>query len=399
MLFYSDSPLATTGLGRLTRYLLPRFADKFEITQVAMNHAWLNITPEGLYATYDENLYKWKIIPAANTNDPQGIELMKKLLSSAKYDVVFTSCDMNLTVEFLTEILIAKEKNGTKWINYTPIDRVNVLNGEHEIFTAADACVVLSKYAKRLLEKKATKKVYCIYHPLDLNEFPEVTPEDRLNFRQTFFAKWKDNSFIIGNVGRNQFRKDLARSVFAFNEYSKLNPRAKFYLHTSKIDSGGDLSQNISELNTNTDDIALPDIENQVSGVTQEFLNNVYHSLDVLISTSKGEGWGFSTIEAMACKVPVIVPNNTSFTEQVGENEDRGYLSDCKEFVFDYAQSNCMRMLTDVPSLVEKLDYVYKHPVEAAVKTELAYRWVKNHLNLDKIHEEWNTLFKELGLI
>lgn len=396
MLYYSDSPIATTGLGRLSRYLLPRFAEKFEITQVATNHHFLSMTPNGVFATYDHDKYKWEIVPTANQRDAHGIEIMKRLLSGVAYDVIFTSCDLNVVMPFFEDIMAHRKKYGSKWISYTPIDRLHLLDGEADIFTQADRTVVLSKYAKHIIEQQSDKKVDCIYHPLDLTEYPELTGDEIKKFRTEYFKTWNEDSWIVGNINRNTFRKDLVRTLFAFKEYSLWDKKAKLYMHTPKNDDGGDLSQNINETKIFTTDIAVPDISDASFGVPQDFLNKIFQSLNLMVSTSKGEGWGFSTVEAMATHTPLLVPNNTSFTEIVGADEERGWLIDCNEWVVDYQQSNCMRMIADTKSMVKQMKYIREHYDEAMLKTEVAHSWVRNHLNLDTIHEKWNILFKEL---
>jgi glycosyltransferase involved in cell wall biosynthesis len=56
--------------------------------------------------------------------------------------------------------------------------------------------------------------------------------------------------------------------------------------------------------------------------VSDEMMASIYTSFDVLLATSRGEGFGLPVIEAQACGVPVIVSNWTAQPELVGEPFD-----------------------------------------------------------------------------
>jgi glycosyltransferase involved in cell wall biosynthesis len=53
-------------------------------------------------------------------------------------------------------------------------------------------------------------------------------------------------------------------------------------------------------------------------GLSSEVVAKAYSASDVLLMTSRGEGFGVPTIEAQACGVPVIVTNWTAQPELVG---------------------------------------------------------------------------------
>lgn len=57
----------------------------------------------------------------------------------------------------------------------------------------------------------------------------------------------------------------------------------------------------------------------RISYVHHEDMPKLYHLADVVISTSKMEGFGLTIAEAMACGTPVVVPNVPSLNSLVGD--------------------------------------------------------------------------------
>jgi glycosyltransferase involved in cell wall biosynthesis len=51
------------------------------------------------------------------------------------------------------------------------------------------------------------------------------------------------------------------------------------------------------------------------SSVSQPDLARMYNAADLTLSTSLGEGWGFSFTEALACGCPLALPMHTSGRE------------------------------------------------------------------------------------
>jgi glycosyltransferase involved in cell wall biosynthesis len=54
------------------------------------------------------------------------------------------------------------------------------------------------------------------------------------------------------------------------------------------------------------------------SGLPQEVVAGIYSSMDVLLATSYGEGFGIPVLEAQACQVPVIVSDCAASSELAG---------------------------------------------------------------------------------
>ena len=59
-------------------------------------------------------------------------------------------------------------------------------------------------------------------------------------------------------------------------------------------------------------------VPNSLVGWSQLWLLILYNAADVFITTSRGEGFGLTVAEALACGVPVIAQNVSAIPEVVG---------------------------------------------------------------------------------
>jgi len=102
------------------------------------------------------------------------------------------------------------------------------------------------------------------------------------------------------------------------------------------------------------------------------------------------------TTEAMACKTPVVMPNNSSTTEIIGAKEERGYLVDSGNTpslnTVLFQDNDIVRPLTDIDSLTAKWKEVYDNREEALEKAEKAYEWLQKH-TWDIVAKQWEELF------
>jgi glycosyltransferase involved in cell wall biosynthesis len=150
---------------------------------------------------------------------------------------------------------------------------------------------------------------------------------------------------------------------------------------------------------TATSDIIFPSGFGPNKGFPVQSLNMIYNACDSVISTTLGEGWGLSWVEAMATKTPVIMPNNTAMAEHIGE--DHGYLinsgGDPNLHVILPNDNEVLRPTVDVNHMVELMNHVKDNPDEAREKAENAYNYVMNNFVWEKhIVPKWVDLIEDL---
>ena len=252
-------------------------------------------------------------------------------------------------------------------------------------------------------------KIKVIYHGSDNTEFFPLPAAEIKKFRKQVFGKNADK-FIIGNVNRNQNRKDIPTTILGFQHAKRLwrqnpagMPEPFLYLHMNPRDFLGwnlfdflSLSQ-FDDLKEGRD-YMFPVGGDQNYQVDREILNYLYNSLDLSVTTAKGGGWELSLSEAMACKVPVLAPMHTSLAEVCG-NGTRGFMLD--EFIpVSDPIDNTLRYMCHYEQVGEKIYEIMQLKQSNDFETfghliYNAYNWVTNDLPWEVICKEWINIFEK----
>lgn len=148
-------------------------------------------------------------------------------------------------------------------------------------------------------------------------------PRDR-RFRDAIGVP--QDAYLIGIVGANTGtqvydRKGFGDMAHALAVFMDAHPDAYVYVHSLKQ---GHEAMNLGILfdtkGVPADRVRWVDqYELMKATVSDDSMAERYSAMDVLLMTSRGEGFGIPAIEAMACGTPVIVSNWTAQTELVGD--------------------------------------------------------------------------------
>lgn len=392
VLWWSDF-MCATGFGNVAEEIVTRLhaTGKYEFTIVAINHLG---EP---YNVPTSPYYKFKDIPIfASVGDIHNVYRFKEQLIKADYDVIFVQQDPYNMVPHMEAILRAKLAKQAKYILYSPIDSDDLHPCWVDLgFKAADYPVVYTKYGARIVKSHDPGlAVRTAYIGVDTEVYSPLTAKERTASRRKLFdAGPKD--FLMLNISTNQRRKDLPRSIFTWREVRKRIPSAKLVIHTNQkneVQNGYHL-EGVIEMHVPEnlrDRIIFPRGE-----FPKSRMREVIGACDVLISTSQGEGWGMPITEAMACKVPVVVPRHTSFEEIVGRAGTRGYLAETENyFMLQHDLERC-RPIASLDSLVRAVRFVHDDKKGTRRRVNAAYRWVKENCDWDKICVWWDKLFTE----
>ena len=346
-----------------------------------------------------------RIISAKHTDvakDDFGRYVFMRSLVDIEYDVIFILQDLGVVVPiipFLQKIKDDKKKENKKQfksILYFPVDFTLTPNlGEGlEFFDSLATFTDFGKQNINRLKPQLKTKVKVIPHGNNMENFYVMEQSKALEFRKSYFGE-NSEKFIVGNINRNQSRKDIPNTIFGFLEYwEEYNKNSFLYLHMNPKDPmGWHLRTILSQTPLREGvDFMFPPKEDYEKGADISKLNCIYNSLDVFLSTATGGGWELTVTEAMSSKKPVIIPNHTSFQYLGGANGERAYflntLYPCVAMV-----DNVVRFQADLYEIAENLNYVYNDiqnkNEDLALKIDNAYKFIAKH--------KWEDIAKEFA--
>ncbi|MFA6315525.1 MAG: glycosyltransferase [Candidatus Paceibacterota bacterium] len=412
MLVYADSAICSTGFGQVAKNILKRLADEYEITQFAINHPDLR---DEFGAPKKHNM-PFEILEAKFLSpedirngfkpSPYGKRKFAQYALTHDFDIFFTIQDpiiMKDMIEFLQREDVVKKREGFgfspfKTVAYFPVDSDYFYKDWEEVVEKFDVAVPYTFYAKDkcLKHNPSSKVVDPIYHGIDTDVFRPLPKKEKEAIRQ--FYKIPPEAFVVGNVARNQPRKDPPRLIMAFKEFKKKVPDAVLVM----VCDPEEVAYNLNIVNKNFGLVGGKDVFFLGPKMGEYWetakINEIYNTFDVGLSSTTGEGFNLFNFECYATKVPVILPNNTVAQELIGENEERGLLCNSGNVsnlwtVMPYVPLDPPRPLLDIEHAAELLHSVYeKRPAD---KIEAAFQFAQEN-NWNSIATKWRELFSNL---
>lgn len=208
-------------------------------------------------------------------------------------------------------------------ISYLPIDGHNHPPAWRELETYTTR-VAMTKYGQSFMPEAPL-----IYHGVDTNKFwpvaekPIVTSTDvecktKADCKVAF--GYSPDSFLVLRVDRNSGRKDFPATWSALLPVMHRHSDIVVHFHCQgRGDAMGvDIPAVWSRDPTTRNRFYLPDMQNSFLGWDERDLNCLYNAADLFVTTSRGEGFGLTIAEALACGVPVIAQNVSAIPEVVG---------------------------------------------------------------------------------
>lgn len=395
VLAYCDSPTVATGFGTVSRNILEaiHITGKYDITVLGINH-W-----------GDPHHFPYDIWPVGfnGENDPYGRKKVCSMIPNMEFDILFFLQD-TFILDFVPPLVNhLKSKHKFKSICYYPVDGTPK-KGWIENVEPVDYLVSYTKFGKDMSNKvhpnnKHGENIRIIPHGVNTNDFHPIDKAIVSQFREQYFGA-NNKKFIFTNVNRNQQRKDIPRTIAAFKLFKdQVSDDALLYLHMARKDQGWDLEEVCKAYNLDIrKDVVFPENFGPNKGYPLHVVNLIYNASDCIVSSTLGEGWGLSWVEAMASKTPVIMPNNTAMSDHI--TEDIGYLvnsgKDENLKIIIKNDNDVIRPMVDVYDMVDKMARVYNNREEATAKAEKAYEIVTSKYDWQgDIANSWRALFEE----
>lgn len=360
--------------------------------------------------TYEEE--DGTLVFSAKRNDVRADDFgrfafLKILKDSDDYDGIFIIQDLGVIqpiIPILETVQQEKREAGKrvfKSLWYFPVDcrLFPTLVKNIEFF---DQLVTYTEFARNevlRLKPSVRSKLSVIYHGNNPKDFYPMSPEKRQEARKKHFGSNADK-FIITNVNRNQPRKDIPNTIFGFIEAKcdwTYDRKPYLYLHAHPHDPmGWDLRALLMQTDLEEwEDYQLIHKNWETNMATVAEVNEIYNASDLYVTTTLGEGWGLGVTEAMATRLPVIIPNTTSLTE-IGGNGSRAYMLDTI-IPFCGNNDNIIRQQTDYIEVFEKIIEVAGLCLSGKTKEKLdkAEDFIKQ-IDWKQICKRWIELFEKI---
>ncbi len=356
---------------------------------------------------------KFTLVTSAKLNDPQrdgfGRNWVIQRLNQIEYDGLFICQDLGVVTPIVNQLNAIKsdyksQKNKCfKSIFYFPVDckLIIQLTLELDFF---DVIATYTDYGKNeilRLRPDLKYKLNVVPHGVDTSAFYPLSTEEIINFRREYFGA-NSNKFIVSNINRNQPRKDIPSTIFAFLEakytWPGHLPEPFLYLHCNPMDPAGwDIRVIMMQLDLIEGvDFQLLHSASDKFFVDIKTLNRIYNASDVCVTSTLGEGWGLSFSEAAACRIPIIAPYSTSFMEMSDYGRNAYMLYNLSPIC--QTADNAVRKQINIYELADRIREVaidkYKFDSGIQNKINRSYEWAIN-LDWKEVCKDWTKYFKE----
>lgn len=288
-----------SGFAKATHQILETVRNAYDVSVLGINYRG------------DPHSYPYPIWACTPGGDAHGIGRLIWMCDVAKPDVIVIQQDGWNIPPYIAQLKRFKEY---KDIPVVAIVAVDGKNFRGKWLDGVSLAIFWTEFALNEAREGGYEGAAAII-PLGV-DLTVYRPMDKKEVRRKRLPAALFNSFIVGNVNRNQPRKrwDLTVKYFAEWIRSKNIRDAYLFLHTAPTgDTGCDVRQLASYYGV-VDRLALvtPEV---FYGVSEDDMAETYNCFDVQISTSQGEGFGLTTFEGMACGIPQIVPDWASLGE------------------------------------------------------------------------------------
>jgi glycosyltransferase involved in cell wall biosynthesis len=454
ILIVTDSAVLPTGLAETTRlifeHLLERNPARYEVEQI------------GLYHCYAVTAAKWRIHatelgadekgrPCFASKDRYGQKTFRKLLPKLRPDIVFLFGDPQAVVPLCSP----PESRSHKLVVYVNFDGLPVTSEFGERLSFADRVITKTAFSadvvRRFLPQVAAEKIGYFYSPADTGRFSPITAEARMELRRELFPDWMPrDAFVVGWVGRNQWRKqvwiiykalrylrnghymicrrclraspydwepgippDGAARPLASERRPGQNANVCFHCQSSDVET----AKPIRDLFLWCHMPEEPDSDWAVNCLEQHYgvqpgrdihytpgyvlkgalapadVPTLYNLWDCLLFLSGGEGFGLPAWEAMCSGIPTIYTNYSAHAEFLSRANAGIPVGGVLQ---PEAKSCIWRMVADLGQVIEAVQKLYSDPSMGHRLGENGRLFVQQFTPA-LVAEKWDQLFCELA--
>lgn len=229
-------------------------------------------------------------------SDRKDIKIRRNHISLVKYKgLVF-----DITVED-NHLIIAGRNKKFNITHNCPHDGEPPMPQWRFYYEFADQVVAMSKYGQEIFRRFYNMEVPYIWHGVDTAIFRKIEDFKR--------PEHLEDKFIIGDIHRNQPRKQPIRLIEAFAKFAKDKDDVLLHLQKDWRDPFGWPLDYFVDLYGIRSKIIRP----LPVGIDRTKVAELYNLWDINMSATAGEGFNIPIIEGFACGTPTIATEYTCF--------------------------------------------------------------------------------------
>lgn len=306
ILWHSNSPFASTGYGNQTKLFTPHLKNLgHEISILAFHGIDMycsSLTWNGMHI-FGRGFHPYGMDVAVPYYEQQKADILLSLLDAWGFDMQ-----------------VIKQ---TRWVPWFPIDHDPIPPDVLEKVRYAFARIVYSRFAEKQLRERDLDCHY-VPHGVNVRDFAPI-PEDARAIGKEKIGIPQD-VFVVGMVAANKgypSRKAFEQNIAAFKMLADKHKDTFLFLQTWSGE-GGPSGRDCLDLVAYCRSIGLQlgknvlfcdQFVNTTTGFPDPYMVALYNAMDVLLSVSRGEGFGIPILEAQACGTPVITGDWTAMSE------------------------------------------------------------------------------------
>lgn len=415
ILWGSEQPIRPSGYGVVTREIVKRLVERgHEVNVMGWDY-------NGEDMKHEEG---WTMVHAGigafgseELNEAGGPTVLDMNIARLKPDLYFSLCELYHTPHMVRSC----NQRGVPHVSYIPIDGIPFVYGWKDLIKMTHTPLWMSSFGRNqflnfinqfnsagtgrddkqdaFLDRFKHEDIPMVYHGVDINAFTPVTDERKAEMRaQMGLERWKT---VFVSVGRNGNRKQQPRLLEAFKMMlqSVDNPEEiGLILHTgdptnSKQLGGWNLPVMVSEMELGQN-VTFSDINgNPVHGIGRNDMVKLFQIADCHVLATSGEGFGIPSAEAMSCGLPIILPDNSTGPELIGQDSSRGIL--VKNDTFITGPTHGVKMsVVSVESLADAMLQMVVDTDSRAEMGENARAFATEHFDWELITDNIEQVFR-----